>query len=461
MIALLLASASAFELMDDNWNWQREPIQQPIYVQVSSFTTSEFTSDSMLLGAFEDGLEPWNGVGNLRLIAGGDTPLDFDDSPGEFVVGFDPGEAPGSVVATASSHGFGGVAFDCEIAYFDRNAWGELTWRFTEGSGLDFAEVTTHEIGHCLGFDHSADWSAVMRPSTRGYRGLSDDDRAAVQAAYPNCVDGDGDGSTDCGGDCDDEDLTIHPGAAEICDGVDNDCDGSIDETAASTLTFGGTTFLSADRQGMSWLSMFEVQRDTTLVGFSQSVELAEPTRATWAVVDVTTGELTAASEQVDPIIGFLESPTLNVPLRAGHTYGIGLGVAGPARFHYATAASAQDGLVPVGNHWSFQVPADVDTIHGSHTPFQRLVVGTTDLDGDGVTAQCGDCDDRAAGVHPGAVDTCDGLDNDCDGSDEGCTGTTPTTPTNPPPASGGGCGSNVMSIVLESFMPPGLLRRR
>ncbi len=42
--------------------------------------------------------------------------------------------------------------------------------------------------------------------------------------------DTDSDGFTSCNGDCDDADPTVYPGADEPCDGIDNDCDGKTDE---------------------------------------------------------------------------------------------------------------------------------------------------------------------------------------------------------------------------------------
>jgi len=43
-------------------------------------------------------------------------------------------------------------------------------------------------------------------------------------------VDRDGDGQLACEGDCDDEDPTTYDGAEEVEDGVDNDCDGLVDD---------------------------------------------------------------------------------------------------------------------------------------------------------------------------------------------------------------------------------------
>ena len=55
--------------------------------------------------------------------------------------------------------------------------------------------------------------------------GLDNDCDGTVPA---NESDNDGDGYPVCGGDCDDDDTTSYPGATELCDGRDNDCDGNL-----------------------------------------------------------------------------------------------------------------------------------------------------------------------------------------------------------------------------------------
>lgn len=56
----------------------------------------------------------------------------------------------------------------------------------------------------------------------------------------PAYLDPDGDGMSAAAGDCEPDDGTIYPGAAEACDGVDQDCDGVADDPGLLTLVSAG-----------------------------------------------------------------------------------------------------------------------------------------------------------------------------------------------------------------------------
>ncbi len=72
----------------------------------------------------------------------------------------------------------------------------------------------------------------------------------AMATACNKIVDEDGDGF-DVEFDCDDSDIQVHPGAAEVCDGVDNDCDGEVDEDASGGAAF----FLDSDGDGFGTMA--------------------------------------------------------------------------------------------------------------------------------------------------------------------------------------------------------------
>jgi len=72
--------------------------------------------------------------------------------------------------------------------------------------------------------DHDIDGDP--RPLDGDDDGAADHDMGADEVYF----DADGDGFLSCEGDCDSNDPEVYPGAPEVCNGRDNDCDGDIDE---------------------------------------------------------------------------------------------------------------------------------------------------------------------------------------------------------------------------------------
>jgi len=92
-----------------------------------------------------------------------------------------------------------------------------------------------------LGREDSAVFSITFAPKNRGdhtARLQLRTDGLGYETMYINLMgnggatleDDDGDGFSPAEGDCDNQDPSIYPGAPELCDGEDNDCDGNIDD---------------------------------------------------------------------------------------------------------------------------------------------------------------------------------------------------------------------------------------
>jgi hypothetical protein len=181
-------------------------------------------------------------------------------------------------------------------------------------------------------------------------------------------VDADGDGAvaTD---DCDDADPAVYPGAAEACDGLDNNCDGAVDEGALSTFYADG----DADGYGVE----------------SAAVEACEaPSGHAAAAGDCDDGDpasFPGAAEVCDGVDnscdGAVDEGALSVFYADGDADGYGV------ESSAVEACEAPSGYAAVAG--------DCDDADPALTP--------EDYDADGVSSCGGDCDD----ADPDRLETC------------------------------------------------------
>jgi len=89
------------------------------------------------------------------------------------------------------------------------------------------ADGSKTEGGLCGPIDCNDGDASIHPGAAEVCNGIDDNCDGIVDESFP---DEDGDGVTTCAGDCDDTNPAVHPGATEICNGIDDDCDLEIDE---------------------------------------------------------------------------------------------------------------------------------------------------------------------------------------------------------------------------------------
>lgn len=164
--------------------------------------------------------------------------------------------------------------------------------------------------------------------------------------------------------DCDDANAGVKPGAVEICDGVDNNCDGDIDEGLVKTVYYH-----DADSDGYG--------------SVADSIQACS----------VPAGYVTNSTDCNDA----------NAAIRPGATEVCD------------SVDNNCNGVTDEGVKNTYYRDADADTYGALAVTTQACIAPA------GYVTNSTDCNDANAAIKPGATEVCDGVDNDCDTSiDEG-----------------------------------------
>ncbi len=237
-------------------------------------------------------------------------------------------------------------------------------------------------------------------------------DTGLVDTGEP-AVDADGDGFAE-DVDCDDADPLVHPDGNESCNGVDDDCNGEVDDDASDALIW----FADADGDGFGDDAL-EVEACTVPVGHSGvggDCDDADPAYHPGAAEPDCTDP---ADYNCDGSVGYADGDVDGFPACQDCDDG-----------NAAVNEAAVESCNGIDDDCDGRTDSDDPDVVDATTFY-----GDSDGDGYGGTqyqenacsvpagfvATDDDCDDLDATSFPGGTEVCDGADNNCDGTvDEG-----------------------------------------
>ncbi len=241
-------------------------------------------------------------------------------------------------------------------------------------------------------------------------------------------------------GDCEDADPARNPGATEVCNALDDDCDGAVDEPDAVDVSL---YYADADADG------FGDPSTSVMACAAPSGHVADATDCNDAEAAVFPGANEVCNAIDDNCDGLIDDADPLVDLSTATTWYAdadtdGFGDSTTARLSCAAGSGevalgtdcndSVAAIYPGANEVCNGVDDDCDSLIDDNDPgldISTTVSYYTDGDrdgyGDAATARqacdatatevalSGDCDDASAAVNPGAREVCNGIDDDCD----------------------------------------------
>jgi hypothetical protein len=278
------------------------------------------------------------------------SPSDCDDSL--------PGVSP------SAEERCNGVDDDCD-GDTDGGAADATTWYLdADGDGHGLDGVTTASCTEPAGYTALAgdcdDGDGSFHPGAA---------ETCTDTADYNCdgalsyADSDGDGYAACE-ECNDADPASFPGATELCNGADDDCDGTTDEADAADAA---TWYADVDTDGFGDAAVVEVSCTRPSGFVADDTDCNDADAATWP------GAPETCDGEDDDCDGTADEDSTDAA--------------------------------------TWYADADLDG-YGDAADSARACSAPT-----GRVADATDCDDGQATVNPAATESCNGADDDCDGT--------------------------------------------
>jgi hypothetical protein len=230
-----------------------------------------------------------------------------------------------------------------------------------------------------------------------------------TEEEFSGCVDGDGDGYCSTS-DCNDNDATVHPDAAELCNDIDDDCDGELGQLELTDADGDGSTAcVDCNDDDENEFPGNEELCD----GFDNDCDGAPGIDEVDADDDGHLACVDCQDETPDVAPGL---PEVECDDRDTNCDGV---------LHFMEDDADDDGYTGCDGDCGPDDPeihpgADEGCNFIDNDCDGSLGPDEIDGDGDGYLPCDDDCDDADPGNNPGNAEICDGLDNDCNGVADG-----------------------------------------